>query len=160
MIESRGWPHVDDLFGGREIGQSDQVSFLILIVPRLLLRERRSSAEWRRSTLGGPSRVSRSAQMQALSMPRQITKRKIQSVDFVQGLRVKRSPYGGLYANDCTFNGNTCHSAWGPNADRRTNSLNCPRKEGQPLKPIYRGRPHLPADLYRHLRQGHPRQAL
>jgi CRP-like cAMP-binding protein len=23
-----------------------------------------------------------------------------------------------------------CHSAWGPNADRRTNSLNCPRKEG------------------------------
>ena len=107
MIESRGWPHDDDLFGGREIGQSDQVSFLILIVPRLLLRERRSSAEWRRSTLGGPSRVSRSAQMQAVSMPRQITKRKIQSVDFVQGLRVKRSPYGALYANDCTFNGDT-----------------------------------------------------
>jgi hypothetical protein len=24
----------------------------------------------------------------------------------------------------------TCHSAWGPNADRRTNSLNCPSKEG------------------------------
>jgi hypothetical protein len=23
-----------------------------------------------------------------------------------------------------------CHSAWGPNADRRANSLNCPRKEG------------------------------
>jgi hypothetical protein len=40
-------------------------------------------------------------------MPRQITKRKIQSVDFVQGLRVKRSPYGALYANDCTFNGDT-----------------------------------------------------
>ena len=59
------------------------------------------------NALGGPSRVSRSAQMQALSMPRQITKRKIQSVDFVQGLRVNRSPYGGLYANDCTFNGNT-----------------------------------------------------
>jgi hypothetical protein len=37
------------------------------------------------NALGGPSRVSRSAQMQALSMPRQITKRKIQSVDFVQG---------------------------------------------------------------------------
>jgi hypothetical protein len=32
--------------------------------------------------------------MQAVSVPRQITKRKIQSVDFVQGLRVKRSPYG------------------------------------------------------------------
>ena len=46
------------------------------------------------NALGGPSRVSRSAQMQALSVPRQITKRKIQSVDFVQGLRVKRSPYG------------------------------------------------------------------
>ena len=45
MIELRGWAHDDDLFGGREIGQSDQVSFLILIVPRLLLRERRSSAE-------------------------------------------------------------------------------------------------------------------
>ena len=39
-----------------------------------------------------------------VSMPRQITKRKIQSVDFVQGLRVKRSPYGGLYA---TFKGDT-----------------------------------------------------
>ena len=59
------------------------------------------------NALGGPSRVSRSAQMQPLSVPRQITKRKIQSVDFVQGLRVKRSPYGGLYANDCTFNGDT-----------------------------------------------------
>jgi len=59
------------------------------------------------NVLGGPSRVSRSAQMQAVSMPRQITKRKIQSVDFVQGLRVKRSPYGGLYANHCTFNGDT-----------------------------------------------------
>jgi len=34
--------------------------------------------------------------MQAVSMPRQITKRKIQSVDFVRGLRVKRSPYGPL----------------------------------------------------------------
>ena len=38
--------------------------------------------------------VSRSAQMQAVSVPRQITKRKIQPVDFVQGLRVERSPYG------------------------------------------------------------------
>ena len=38
MIESRGWAHDYDLFGGREIGQSDQVSFLILIVPRLLER--------------------------------------------------------------------------------------------------------------------------
>ena len=38
-------------------------------------------------------------------MSRQFTKRKIQSVDFVQGLRVKRSPDGALYANDCTFNG-------------------------------------------------------
>jgi hypothetical protein len=36
------------------------------------------------NALGGPSRVSSSAQMQALSMPRQITKRKIQSVDFAQ----------------------------------------------------------------------------
>ena len=33
--------------------------------------------------------------MQALSVPRQITKRKIQPVDFVLGLPVKRSPYGG-----------------------------------------------------------------
>jgi len=48
------------------------------------------------NALGGPSRVSRSAQMQPLSVPRQITKRKFQSVDFVQGLRVKRSPYGPL----------------------------------------------------------------
>ena len=53
MIESRGWAHDDDLFGGREIDQSDQVSFLILVVPRLLLRQRRSSAEWRRSTRSG-----------------------------------------------------------------------------------------------------------
>ena len=59
------------------------------------------------NALGGPSRVSRNAQMQAVSMPRQITKRKIQPVDFVQRLRVKRSPNRGLYANDCTFNGNT-----------------------------------------------------
>ena len=94
MIKSRGWAHDDDLFGRREIGQSDQVSFLILVVPRLLLRGRRSSAEWRRSTRSVVSRVSRSAQMQAASMPRQITKRKIQPVDFVQGLRVNRSPYG------------------------------------------------------------------
>ena len=106
MIESRGWAHDGDLFGGREIGQSDQVSFLILIVPRLLLRERRSSAEWRRSTLGGPSRVSRSVQMQAVSMPRQITKRKIQSVDFVQVCASSGRPMG-LYANDCAFNGDT-----------------------------------------------------
>src|SRR5271166_2968718 len=53
MIESRGWAHDDDLIGGREIGQSDQVSFLILIVPRLLRREGPSSAEWRRSTRSG-----------------------------------------------------------------------------------------------------------
>ena len=58
--------------------------------------------------LAGPSRqMSVSAQMQALSVSRQITKRKIQSVDFVQGLRVERSPLMGLYANDCTFNSNT-----------------------------------------------------
>jgi hypothetical protein len=38
--------------------------------------------------------------MLALSGPRQITKRKIQSVDFVQGLRVKRSPYGPLRNGD------------------------------------------------------------
>jgi hypothetical protein len=49
MIESRGWAHDDDLFGGREIGQSDQVSFLILVVPRLLLRDRRSSADAQRA---------------------------------------------------------------------------------------------------------------
>jgi hypothetical protein len=30
MIESRGWPHDDDLFAGREICQSGQVSFLFL----------------------------------------------------------------------------------------------------------------------------------
>ena len=40
-------------------------------------------------------------------MPRQITKRKIPSVDFLQGLRVERSPVEDLYANDCTFNDNT-----------------------------------------------------
>jgi hypothetical protein len=35
-----------------------------------------------------------------------------------------------------------CHSAWDPNADRRTNSLNCRRRRGQPLKPIHTlGRP-------------------
>ena len=58
------------------------------------------------NALGGPSRVSRNAQMQPPSVPRQITKRKIQSVDFVQvcaasGRRV------GLYANDCAFKGDT-----------------------------------------------------
>ena len=55
------------------------------------------------NALGGPSRVSRSAQMQALSMPRQITKRKIQPVDFVQGC-ASSGRLMGLYANACTFN--------------------------------------------------------
>ena|ERR1700677_3508407 len=75
MIESRGWAHDDDLFGGREIGQSDQASFLIL-VPRLLPRERSSSAggdvQCARGSealsIGGPRRLSRSAQLQALSV--------------------------------------------------------------------------------------------
>ena len=31
MIELRGWGRGRDLFGGREIGQSDQLSFLILM---------------------------------------------------------------------------------------------------------------------------------
>jgi hypothetical protein len=44
--------------------------------------------------------------MQPLNVPRQITKRKIQSVDFVQGLRVKRSPYGPLRER-FAFNGDT-----------------------------------------------------
>ena len=59
------------------------------------------------NALGGPTRVSRSAQMQAVNVPRQITKRKIPSVDFLQGLRVERSPVEDLYTNDCTFNDNT-----------------------------------------------------
>jgi hypothetical protein len=46
------------------------------------------------NALGGPSRVSRSAQMQALSMPRQSTKRKIQSVDFVQVCASSDRPMG------------------------------------------------------------------
>jgi hypothetical protein len=107
MIESRGWAHDDDLFGGREIGQSDQVSFLILVFRgscRESVRVLRSGDD---STGSGTSRVSRSAQMQALSVSRQITKRKIDSVDFVQGLRVKRSPYAGLDANDYTFDSNS-----------------------------------------------------
>ena len=32
-----------------------------------------------------------------------------------------------------------CPSAWGPNADRRGNALNCLRKEGSTLKPIHSG---------------------
>ena len=44
--------------------------------------------------------------MQAVSVPRQITKRKIQPVDFVQVCASSGRPMG-LYANDCTFNGNT-----------------------------------------------------
>jgi hypothetical protein len=39
-------------------------------------------------------------------MPRQITKRKIQSVDFVQVCASSGRPMG-LYANDCAFNGDT-----------------------------------------------------
>ena len=58
------------------------------------------------NALGGPSRVSRSAQMQPLNAPRQITKRKIQSVDLVQVCASSGRPMG-LYANDCTFNGDT-----------------------------------------------------
>jgi hypothetical protein len=44
--------------------------------------------------------------MQPLSVPRQITKRKIQSVDFVQVCASSGRPMG-LYANDCAFNGDT-----------------------------------------------------
>jgi hypothetical protein len=44
--------------------------------------------------------------MQAVSMPRQITKRKIQSVDFVQVCASSDRPMG-LYANDCAVNGDT-----------------------------------------------------
>jgi hypothetical protein len=44
--------------------------------------------------------------MQPLSVPRQITKRKIQSVDFVQVCTSSGRPMG-LYANDCAFNGDT-----------------------------------------------------
>jgi len=40
--------------------------------------------------------VSRSAQMQAVSVSCQITKYQIQSADFVQGLRAKRSQYPSL----------------------------------------------------------------
>ena len=58
------------------------------------------------NALGGPSRVSRSAQMQAVSMPRQITKRKIQSVDFVQ-VCASSGRLVGLDANDCSFNTST-----------------------------------------------------
>ena len=58
------------------------------------------------NALGGPSRVSRSAQMQPFSVPRQITKRKIQSVDFVQGCASSGRPMG-LYANDCALNTDT-----------------------------------------------------
>jgi hypothetical protein len=58
------------------------------------------------NALGGPSRVSRSAQMQPLSVPSQITKRKIQSVDFVQVCASSGRPMG-LYANDYAFNGDT-----------------------------------------------------
>ena len=58
------------------------------------------------NALGGPSRVSRSAQMQPLNVQRQITKCKIQSVDFVQVCTSSGRPMG-LYANDCAFKGDT-----------------------------------------------------
>jgi hypothetical protein len=42
--------------------------------------------------------------------------------------------YGRLFATLVERTGadpaRSCVTAWGPNADRRTNSLNCPRKEG------------------------------
>ena len=55
--------------------------------------------------LGGPSRLSRSAQMPALSVPCQITKL-IQSVDFVLPC-ASSGRLMGLDANACTFNSNT-----------------------------------------------------
>jgi len=42
MNESMGWAHDRDLFGGREFGHSDQVTFLILSVQPLLLGACRS----------------------------------------------------------------------------------------------------------------------
>jgi hypothetical protein len=44
--------------------------------------------------------------MQAVSVPREITKRKIQSVDFVQACAARGRPMG-LNANECAFNGDT-----------------------------------------------------
>ena len=58
------------------------------------------------NALVGPSRLSRSAQMQPLSVPPQITKRMIQSVDFVQVCASSGRPMG-LEANDCAFDGDT-----------------------------------------------------
>ena len=95
MIESRGWAHDDDLFGGREIGQSDQVSFLILIVPRLLRRApRRFCGVETFDALAGPSRQVSKKRPDA-GAERVVSDHEAdESVDFVQGLRVKRSPYG------------------------------------------------------------------
>jgi hypothetical protein len=36
----------------------------------------------------------------------------------------------GFFCSAALDRADTCHSAWGPNADRRGNSLNCLRKEG------------------------------
>jgi hypothetical protein len=44
--------------------------------------------------------------MQAVSVPRQIAKRKIQSVDFVQVCASSGRPMG-LYANNSAFDGDT-----------------------------------------------------
>src|SRR5258707_13861771 len=100
MIESRGWPHDDDLFGGREIGQSDQLSFLILIVPRLLLKECRSSAEWRPSTRSRIRAVKyqEAPRLQALRVSRQITKQISLSISCCLARRAVACLMG-LYAN-------------------------------------------------------------
>ena len=95
MNESRGWVRDRDLFGGREIGHSDQVSFLILRVQRLLLRECRSFcgvATFDALAASEPSSVKKRPDGGAERVVSDCTKRQIQSVDFVQGLRAKRSP--------------------------------------------------------------------
>jgi hypothetical protein len=105
MIESKGWPHNDDLFGGREIGQSDQVSFLILVVPRLLPRQRRSSAEWRRSTRSWVRAKKRpDAGVERVASVHEASDSVCQ---FRVGFARQAVALWGLDANDCTFNSNT-----------------------------------------------------
>jgi hypothetical protein len=107
MIESRGWAHDDDLFGGREIGQSDQVSFLILIVPGLLLRERPSFAEWRRQRPRG-SEPSVKKRLDAGAERVASDHEPLDSVcRFRAGFGRQAVALWALYANDCTFNSNT-----------------------------------------------------
>jgi hypothetical protein len=104
MNESRGWVRDRDLFGGRDFGHSDQVTFLILRVQPLPLERVGASAEWRRSRRrgAGPSSLHKAPKRGAERVVSDLVRR---SGRFGLSISCKACPPSGrliiLSANNC-----------------------------------------------------------